>query len=64
MSLIMCSLDHLRKENGKLRKTNAELADTLEAVIVDMENLRHALDILQDIVDMNPLMDNEAAKNG
>lgn len=64
MSLIMCSLDHLRKENAKVRKENAELADTLDAVIADMENLRHALGILQDIVAMNPLMDNEATKHG
>lgn len=51
-SLILSSLDNIRKVNEVLRRENAELADTCDALIADMECLRAALEVLKNIVEM------------
>lgn len=54
-SLILSSLDHLRKANNKLRKENEELAEEYDRLIGEMECLRGALSVLKNIVDMGGL---------
>lgn len=51
-SLILSSLDNIRKANEVLRRENAELADTCDALIADMECLKQALEVLKNIVEM------------
>lgn len=54
-SLILSSLDHLRKANNELRKENEELAEEYDRLIGEMECLRGALSVLKNIVDMGGL---------
>ena len=54
-SLILSSLDHLRKANNVLRKENEELAEEYDRLIGEMECLRGALSVLKNIIDMGGL---------
>lgn len=51
-SLILSSLDQLRKNNNALRQENKQLAEAYDAVIADLECLRAALEVLKNIVEM------------